>query len=355
MIKTKKKLNKRQLEILGFVRKNPDSNNLTIYNYINKDYEDTSRITIVRDLNLLLKEKLIVKQGEGRNITYKELLENKLLAFLDVDKYFEKDLDKRDIAYQSFNFDIFNNLNNIFSKKEIAELEELNKDYQKNLKKLSKTALKKELERLTIELSWKSSKIEGNTYSLIDTEVLIKENQEAKGHKKEEAVMILNHKVAIDYIFGNLKRFKKLDVKDIEDVHKLIVKDLGVAKGVRKGLVRITGTTYKPLDNQHQIREALEKTAKELNKIKDPFSKALLVILLISYIQPFEDGNKRTARMMANAILLANNACPLSFRSIDETDYKKAVVLFYEQNNANFFKELFAEQFQFAVKNYFLN
>jgi len=120
-------------------------------------------------------------------------------------------------------------------------------------------------------------------------------------------------------------------------------------------LVGITGTVYKPLDNQHQIKEGLEKMVKELNRTKDNFSKALLVILLLSYIQPFEDGNKRTARMMANAVLLANNICPLSFRSIDEADYKKAVVLFYEQNSARFFKKLFVEQFRFSVENYFLS
>jgi len=348
------KLNKRQAEILGFIKKNPDSNNLAIHNYIVKNYEDTSRVTIVRDLNLLLKEKLIIKRGEGRNIRYKELLENKLLTFLDPAKYFKKDPDERDVSYKSFNFDIFNHLENIFSKKEILELEKLNKNYQRNIKKISKISLKKEFERLTIELSWKSSKIEGNTYSLLDTEVLIKENQEAEGHKKEEAIMILNHKKALDYILESLKRFKKLDVKDIEDVHYLIVRDLGVAKGIRKRMVGIIGTTYKPLDNQHQIKEALEKTTKALNRINDPFSKALLIILLISYIQPFEDGNKRTARMMANAVLLANDVCPLSFRSMDEIEYKKAVILFYEQNNAKFFKQLFVEQFKFATKNYFL-
>ncbi|MBU2545092.1 Fic family protein [Patescibacteria group bacterium] len=355
MIKTKKKLNKRQLEVLEFIKNNPDSNNSTINDFINDSYEETSRVTIVRDLNFLLKEKLIIKNGEGRNITYKELLENTLLFFLDVDKYFKKDSDKRDVAYKKFNFDVFNHLDNIFSKREIEELEKLNNNYQRNHKKLSKTILKKELERLTIELSWKSSKIEGNTYSLIDTEILIKENKEAKGHKKEEAIMILNHKKTLDYILDNLKRFKKLDIKDIEDVHKIIVKDLDVAVGIRKGLVGITGTVYRPLDNQHQIKEGLERMVKELNNVKDNFSKALLVILLLSYLQPFEDGNKRTARMMANAVLLANNICPLSFRSIDEADYKKAVVLFYEQNGARFFKELFVEQFRFSVKNYFLS
>jgi len=353
-IKLMVKLNKRQSEILEFIRKNPNSNNLTIHNYIIMNYEDTSRITIVRDLNLLLKEKLIVKHGKGRNIVYQEVLENKLLAFLNVEDYFKEGPDERDVTYKNFNFDIFNNLKNIFKKKEVEELDELNKKYQKNIKKMSKAVLKKEFERLTIELSWKSSKIEGNTYSLIDTEVLIKENQEAEGHKKEEAIMILNHKKTLDYISGNLERFKKLDIRDIEDVHRLIAKDLNIAIGIRKRIVGITGTSYKPLDNQHQIREALEKTVKELNKTTNAFSKALLVILLLSYIQPFQDGNKRTARLMVNAVLLANNVCPLSFRSINEADYKKAVILFYEQNNAGFFKKLFVEQFKFAVKNYFL-
>ena len=87
--------------------------------------------------------------------------------------------------------------------------------------------------------------------------------------------------------------------------------------------------------------------------LDDPFSKAIFMILMISYIQPFEDGNKRASRLLGNAILLANNACPLSYRSINEADYKKAVIIFYEQNSARLFKELFIEQFKFAVSNYF--
>jgi Fic family protein len=74
---------------------------------------------------------------------------------------------------------------------------------------------------------------------------------------------------------------------------------------------------------------------------------------MISYLQPFEDGNKRTSRILSNAILLANNFCPLSYRSINEADYKKGIIIFYEQNNLRYFKELFVEQFKFAVDNYF--
>ena len=133
-----------------------------------------------------------------------------------------------------------------------------------------------------------------------------------------------------------------------------MVDNLGIAKGIRKKPVGIAGTKYKPLDNEYQTKEALEKTVKIINSFKEPFSKALAAILMISYIQPFEDGNKRTARILGDALLLAYNACPLSFRSVSEVDYKKATILFYEQNSARFFKELFIQQFEFAVNNYFL-
>ena len=91
-----------------------------------------------------------------------------------------------------------------------------------------------------------------------------------------------------------------------------------------------------------------------VNKSKNVFEKAVLAMLLIAYIQPFVDGNKRTSRMIGNAILLANNACPLSYRNINEIEYKKAVLLFYEQNNLSYFKKLFIEQYEFVVENYFL-
>ncbi|OGZ26377.1 MAG: hypothetical protein A3F95_02240 [Candidatus Nealsonbacteria bacterium RIFCSPLOWO2_12_FULL_39_31] len=167
--------------------------------------------------------------------------------------------------------------------------------------------------------------------------------------------MILNHKKALEYIIGNRNEFKNLTLRKIEDIHGLIVDGLSVTKGLRKKAVGITGTKYRPLDNEHQIREMMEKTVEVVNKkLDDPFSKAIFTTLMISYIQPFEDGNKRASRLLGNAILLANNACPLSYRSVNEADYKKAVIIFYEQNSARFFKELFIEQFKFAVSNYFL-
>ena len=210
------------------------------------------------------------------------------------------------------------------------------------------------MERVTIELSWKSSKIEGNTYTLLDTESLIKEHKEAVGHTKEEAAMILNHKKALDHILGSKNKLKALSLRAIEDVHRLLVDGLNVNFGLRSRAVGITGTAYRPLDNKHQITEAMEKAVMEINKMEDAWNKALTALLLIAYIQPFEDGNKRASRLLANACLLAHNACPLSFRSIDETEYKKALTVFYELNNATLMKKLFIEQWRFAVQNYFV-
>ena len=347
-----KKLSKRQLKILGFIKVQGATRNKDVKEFVTKEFGEVSRATVVRDIDNLLKNNLLIKKGKGRNVLYEENIQSELLKYINIESYFQKSVDERKVL-ENFNFDIFRMLKNIFSKEEIRGLEELNKNYQSNIKKLSPTIIKKEFERLTIELSWKSSQIEGNTYSLIDTEILIKNNQEAKGHSKEEATMILNHKKALDYIRSKKGNFKKLNLRKIENIHGLIADDLNIAKGLRKRMVGITGTKYKPIDNQYQIKEALEKTIKVINNFKDPFSKALVTLLMVSYIQPFEDGNKRTARLLSNAILLSDNVCPLSYRSIDKSDYKKAVIIFYEQNSGRFFKEIFTEQFKFATENYF--
>ena len=90
-----------------------------------------------------------------------------------------------------------------------------------------------------------------------------------------------------------------------------------------------------------------------VNNKESVFEKALLLLMLISYIQAFNDGNKRTARILSNAVLISNKYCPISFRTIDSVEYKKAMLLFYEQNNLAAFKEIFINQFEFAVKTYF--
>lgn len=165
--------------------------------------------------------------------------------------------------------------------------------------------------------------------------------------------MLLNHKDALDFILEVPDYLKEISVHRIEDIHSLLIKDLGGDRNIRRRRVGITGTNYRPLDNEFQIREALEDTCTLINGKVNAFEKSLLVLVLLSYIQSFTDGNKRTARITSNAILIANGYCPISFQTVDSVDYKKAMLMFYEQNNIAAFKQIFIEQFDFAVKTYF--
>lgn len=346
------KLNIRQDAILTFIEGEKTASIRQIFDHIRKNIGEVTRITISRDLEKMLEMGLIERQGAGRAVVYRLSPQYSILKKIDVEKYFAKDSDQREIK-EKFNFDIFSQLKNIFTDAEKSKLEELNEVYRKKIKDTSPDALRKEIERLNIDFSWKSSRIEGNTYSLLETEQLIKNHKEAAGHSKEEAIMILNHKKALDYISSKKKDFQAISVPKIENIHSLLVDGLNVTKNLRKTLVGITGTNFKPLDNEFQIKEALEKTCKLVNETKDIFEKAIILMLLIAYIQPFVDGNKRTSRLSGNAILQSFDSCPLSYRSIDEVEYKKAILLFYEQNNISYFKELFLKQFEFAVDNYF--
>jgi len=346
-------LTERQKSILAYISRLQGVGNKDIREFLRNSGEDVERVTVVRDLDALLSSGLIKKLGAGRGVFYQSTAKTPVLSYIDPEAYFILGPDERAVKYPSFNFSVFAMLQDIFGEEERKRYEDLNRKYLEKYHAASPISLRKEFERLTIELSWKSSRIEGNTYSLIDTEILIKEKKEASGHKKEEAVMILNHKSAFDFILSKPEQFREISVTDIETIHSLLVKDLGVETGLRKGLVGIAGTVYRPLDNVHQIREAMEKASEVINRESFPVAKALLSAMLIAYIQPFEDGNKRTSRMLANAILLAHGYCPLSFRSIDEAEYKKSVVLFYEQNNLRYFMELFLEQFRFSVENAF--
>ena len=149
---------------------------------------------------------------------------------------------------------------------------------------------RKEMERLGIDLSWKSSQIEGNTYSLLETERLLRESKTANGKTKEEAVMLLNHKDALRFILDNPDYLQELSVSHIEDIHQLLTKELSVDKGIRHRRVGITGTNYHPLDNEFQIREALYDTCDLINWKENIFEKALLTLVLLSCIQAFTEG-----------------------------------------------------------------
>jgi len=338
--------------ILDFIRKNPGSSSSEIFEGIGSR---ASYATVKRTLQSMLAGNMIEASGRGKGTRYRIGPASRLLMPIDPEQYFQKEIDEREIV-GSFNHELIQDTLqsvSLFTGKEQETLDALQRTFEKNMAGLSTEAYKQEFERLAIDLSWKSSQIEGNTYSLLETERLLKEKETASGKTKDEATMLLNHKEALDFILDHPAYVYPLSVAGIEDIHSILIKDLNVARNIRQRRVGITGTNYRPLDNEFQIKETLEEMCRLINHRANVFEKALLSLALISYIQPFADGNKRTARIISNAILIYHRHCPISFRTVDSIDYKKAMLIFYEQNNLSAFKKIFVEQFAFAVGTYF--
>jgi len=345
-------LSSKQQKIIEMFLANGQMQSSKVYKEIKNTGETASLITVKRTLTELAKEGFLEVSGSGRSTSYNLSVKGRVLADINAKGYVLIEPDKR-YGQKQYNFDLLSAFpSDIFTDDELKKLEEATREYKERTADISSTLQKKELERLVIELSWKSSKIEGNTYTLLDTEKLILDNIEAPGHSKNEAQMILNHKDAFNYIREHSSQFKTVTRKNLEELHSVLVKNLNVNLGLRSKPVGITGSFYRPLDNIYQISEAVDELGKTVSRAETPYAKALIALLGISYIQPFEDGNKRISRLMANALLISHSLAPLSYRSVDEEDYRGAMLVFYELNSILPMKKIFIEQYEFAARNY---
>ncbi len=338
--------------ILDYLKKNQDLSSKQIHEQVlsNNSYATTKRI-----LQQLLAQNYIVSSGNSKATKYNLSPAYMVISPESIYQYFKKEIDEREVIEQ-FNFKLIHEILpkiNLFNQAEETKLNQLQETYRQNISQLPASVYKKEFERLAIDLSWKSSQIEGNTYSLLETEKLLKDKETASGKTKDEAIMLLNHKDALDFIIVHPDYVHPISVACIENIHHLLVKELDIDKNIRKSRVGISGTNYRPLDNTFQLKEALEAMCSLINTKESIFEKSLLALALISYIQPFTDGNKRTARIISNALLIHHQYCPISFRTVDSVEYKMALLLFYEQNNISVFKEMYIQQFEFAVNTYF--
>lgn len=342
----------RKQEILNILNENPIAIN-EIHGQLSGSI---SLATLKRDLSALLEQGLVKREGQGKASRYLLAQSYGLLREIDTEQYFELGLYSRKIKsyFDPYLLDLLEESGSlILTESDLEKLHQINQGFQARKAKADPTIVKRELERLAIELAWKSSQIEGNTYSILETENLIKTGVQAKGHSPDEAAMILNHKTTLNYILSNVEEFIELDLDKVIKIHNMLTQNLGINQELRSELVGISGTDYRPPGNVELIRDYLSRIIALINSVSEPLLKAILALALFAYLQAFMDGNKRTSRMIANAVLLAHNVCPLSFGSIDEHEYKKALVIFYEQNNIVYLKQLFFEQFEFATSNYF--
>ncbi|OFZ82054.1 MAG: hypothetical protein A2583_15840 [Bdellovibrionales bacterium RIFOXYD1_FULL_53_11] len=200
------------------------------------------------------------------------------------------------------------------------------------------------LDRMLVDISWNSSRLEGNTYSLLETKRLIEIGEASEGKSATESQMILNHKSAIEYII-DAAADESITSHTICSIHALLSENLlgdPAASGrLRQAPVSIGGSTYLPLDNPHVLRECFEIITNKLNLINDPFEQAIFSLIHLSYIQAFEDVNKRTARLVANIPLVKRNLKPLSFVDVSRKSYADALLGVYEKNDTSLFCDLF--------------
>jgi Fic family protein len=211
------------------------------------------------------------------------------------------------------------------------------------------------LNRLLIDLSWNSSRLEGNTYSLLETKRLIELGENAQGKDASEAQMILNHKGAIEYIIESAAE-SEISSHGICSIHALLSENLlgdpSASGRVRQIAVGVAGTTYLPLENPHVLRECFDIFIQKMNLIEDPFEQSFFSLVHLSYMQAFEDVNKRTARLVANIPLIKKNLKPLSFTDVNKEAYVQSLLGIYEKNDISLFKDLYLWAYKRSSQRY---
>src|SRR3990167_1753567 len=223
---------KQQKILVLFLSGNPLRSS-QVHKTLEKLIEGFSLVTVKRELSKMATMGVIDIEGAGRSRAYRINIVGRIFADINAREYCLIEPDQRH-GLDKFNFELFPKLpRGVFSIPELETLKSVTDEYKRRIADISATIHQKELERLIIELSWKSSKIEGNTYTLLDTEKLILENKEAPGHSKNEAAMILNHKDTFTYIRKHAGQFKKITRKNLEELHSILVKDLSVGLGFR--------------------------------------------------------------------------------------------------------------------------
>lgn len=309
-------------------------------------FPEVSRFSIIRDLNELIEEGKVIREGDTKGASYRlnDGHKESLRALVHRPPHEKKIV--------QFNNDFLANYqpNKTFLLPEKVRLE------LGSLGKLpiEHTTKKRWIERFLIDLSWASSRMEGSTLSWLDTEALIKYGETAASQKDAIGVRhVLNHKEAISYI---LKNSLKITKRDMADIHTLVSKDLLERReyegALRNNMITISGSSYQPSNNPWQIKESFEMFCSKAESIHDPIEKTFFVMAMLPYIQPFHDANKRTSRIALNIPLLRAGLCPFSFLHTDKSAYHEGLAAVYEHNRTELLADCFVSGYLKGVGIY---
>ena len=245
------------------------------------------------------------------------------------------------------------NIDSYLSPKEKEILLEIGKTQGDN--QAAGTYARQILNRLLIDLSWNSSRLEGNTYSLLDTELLIHDGKPADDKSAKETQMILNHKDAIEFLVDESDEIG-FNRYTILNLHALLSNNLlpnpSASGRLREFGVGITNSVFTPLEIPQLISEYFDLILSKVNQIKDPFEQAFFILVHFPYLQPFDDVNKRVSRLAANIPFNRKNLSPLSFIDVPEDYYIKGMLAVYELNRTDLLKDVFIWAYERSAMRY---
>ncbi len=211
------------------------------------------------------------------------------------------------------------------------------------------------LRRLLVDLSWASSRLEGNTYSRLDTQNLIELGQVAQGKDAFETQMILNHKAAIEMLVESADDIG-FDSFTFQNLHAVLSQELladpDSCGRLRRRPVDISGTVFHPLAFPQMIQECFTLLLAKAAAVSDPFEQAFFLMVQLPYLQPFDDVNKRVSRVGANIPLIRNNLCPLSFIDVPDRAYIDGTLGVYELNQPALLRDVFVWAYERSCQRY---
>ena len=331
--------------ILDFVRLNPEVARGQIHAVVAPDH---SEATVWRTLRALVEKGTLTVAGRGPATRYRLADVMRVRAHLEVPYY-----QREPVGYRREFLDAYIPGRTAYLND--AERAQLVTAGSPPEMLPAGTYAKRILTRLLVDLAWASSRLEGNTYEVLETERLIEAGEEADGKDRAEALMILNHKDAIQYVVDHLED-ADIDRRTLFDLHALLANGLlydpGLGGRLRRLPVSIGRSTYLPIEDEFDLAAEFDVFLGKAAAIADPFELSFFVLVHLPYLQPFADVNKRTSRIAANVPLLKAGLAPLSFVATDDREYVDGLLGVYELNEVGLLKQVYLDSYLASARTY---